>query len=144
MFELKNFFDLKEEDLKVLNPYDFNKALERLNNLTLDDVKNDLQYFQKKEFDFRTYEEEVSYSLKGIKFITSSKIGKDKYEYYSLKNLNDYLVNENDFKSFDENKNKEIKKNKISIMIYIKQLLLLKNEEIFNQFIICFHFYFCR
>ena len=52
MFELKNFFDLKEEDLKVLNPYDFNKALERLNNLTLDDVKNYLKYFQKKEFDF--------------------------------------------------------------------------------------------
>ena len=115
MFELKNFFDLKEEDLKVLNPYDFNKALERLNNLTLDDVKNDLQYFQKKEFDFRTYEEEVSYSLKGIKFITSSKIGKDKYEYYSLKNLNDYLVDEKDFKSYDENKNKEIKKISLEI-----------------------------
>ena len=139
MFEMKNFFDLKEEDLKVLNPYDFNKALERLNNLTLKDVKDDLQYFQKKEFDFRTYEEEVSYSLKSIQFITSSKIDKDKYEYYLLKNLNDYLVDDNDFKNFDENKNKEIKKlsleikngemgqREILLIIYVNPEKLSKN-----------------
>ena len=139
MFEMKNFFDLKEEDLKVLNPYDFNKALERLNNLTLKDVKDDLQYFQKKEFDFRTYEEEVSYSLKSIQFITASKIDKDKYEYYLLKNLNDYLVDDNDFKNFDENKNKEIKKlsleikngemgqREILLIIYINPEKLSKN-----------------
>ena len=136
---MKNFFDLKEEDLKVLNPYDFNKALERLNNLTLKDVKDDLQYFQKKEFDFRTYEEEVSYSLKSIQFITASKIDKDKYEYYLLKNLNDYLVDDNDFKNFDENKNKEIKKlsleikngemgqREILLIIYINPEKLSKN-----------------
>ena len=136
---MKNFFDLKEEDLKVLNPYDFNKALERLNNLTLKDVKDDLQYFQKKEFDFRTYEEEVSYSLKSIQFITSSKIDKDKYEYYLLKNLNDYLVDDNDFKNFDENKNKEIKKlsleikngemgqREILLIIYVNPEKLSKN-----------------
>ena len=136
---MKNFFDLKEEDLKVLNPYDFNKALERLNNLTLKDVKDDLQYFQKKEFDFRTYEEEVSYSLKSIQFITSSKIDKDKYEYYLLKNLNDYLVDDNDFKNLDENKNKEIKKlsleikngemgqREILLIIYVNPEKLSKN-----------------
>ena len=139
MFEMKNFFDLKEEDLKVLNPYDFNKALERLNNLTLKDVKDDLQYFQKKEFDFRTYEEEVSYILKSIRFITSSKIDKDKYEYYLLKNLNDYLVDDNNFKNFDENKNKEIKKlsleikngemgqREILLIIYVNPEKLSKN-----------------
>ena len=136
---MKNFFDLKEEDLKVLNPYDFNKALERLNNLTLKDVKDDLQYFQKKEFDFRTYEEEVSYSLKSIQFITASKIDKDKYEYFLLKNLNDYLVDDNDFKNFDENKNKEIKKlsleikngemgqREILLIIYVNPEKLSKN-----------------
>lgn len=98
----KIFFDLKEEDLKILNPYNFNKALECLNNLALADVKNDLHYFHG--------EEEVSYSLKGIKFIISSKISKDEYEYYLLENLNDYLVDDNDFKNYDDNKNKDIKK----------------------------------
>ena len=43
-----NFFDLKEEDLFVLNPYDFNKSIERLQNLTLEEVRDDLKYFQKK------------------------------------------------------------------------------------------------
>ena len=38
--------------------------------------------FKKKEFDFSTSEEEVSCSLRSIKFITSSKITKDEYEYY--------------------------------------------------------------
>ena len=53
---------------KNLNPYDFNKDLEHLNNLTLGDVKNVLQHFKKIYFNFDTREEEVSYSLKGIKF----------------------------------------------------------------------------
>ena len=106
---------------KNLNPYDFNKDLEHLNNLTLGDVKNVLQHFKKIYFNFDTHEEEVSYSLKGIKF--KSKIllkkSKDKYEYYLLKNLNDYLVDENDFKNLDKIKNKEIWNNTISKKKYI-------------------------
>ena len=86
-----NFFDLNEEDFVVLNPYDFDKALERLNNLTLDDVKDDLKHFQKKEFEFRTYEEEVSYTLKNIQILTSSKNDKNEDEYFVLKNLENYL-----------------------------------------------------
>ena len=100
-----NFFDLKEEDLIVLNPYDFDKALERLNNLTLDDVKDDLKHFQKKEFEFRTYEEEVSFTLKNIRILTSSKNDKNEDEYFELKNIEDYLqIEENRDKNIEENK----------------------------------------
>ena len=91
-----NFFDLKEEDLQVLNPYNFDDAIKRLTNLTLEEVTDDLKYFQKKEFEFRAYEEEVSYSLKNIKFITSSKIDENENEYYILENLGEYLVNDFD------------------------------------------------
>ena len=103
-----NFFDLKEDDLKVLNPYDFEESLKRLNNLTLEDVKDDLKYFQKKDFDFRTYEEEVSYSLKSIKFLTSFKDENGEDVYYLLKDLDEYLIPEN----LDANKNKDIRENK--------------------------------
>ena len=106
--EMINFFDLKEEDLKVLNPYDFQESLNRLNNLTLEDVKNDLKYFQKKDFDFRTYEEEVSYSLKSIKFLTSFKDENGESIYYLLKDLDEFLIPEN----LDANKNKDIRDNK--------------------------------
>ena len=71
MFDMINFFDLKEEDLFVLNPYDFNKSIERLQNLTLEEVRDDLKYFQKKEFEFRNYEEENTYTLDNIEFINS-------------------------------------------------------------------------
>ena len=106
--EMINFFDLKEDDLKVLNPYDFQESLNRLNNLTLEDVKNDLKYFQKKDFDFRTYEEEVSYSLKSIKFLTSFKDENGESIYYLLKDLDELLIPEN----LDANKNKDIRDNK--------------------------------
>ena len=70
-FEMKNFFDLKDEDLIVLNPYNFEEAIKRLENLTLEDVQDDLKYFQKKEFEFRNYEEECVYSIDNVKFATS-------------------------------------------------------------------------
>ena len=117
MLELKNFFNIKEEELKVLNPYDFNKSIQRLKNLTLDDIKNDLNNYQKKEFEFRTYEEEVSYSLKNIKFITSSKNDNGENDYYLLKDLKEYFLTDEDFNIFNENENRNKENKKISLEI---------------------------
>ena len=139
-----NFFDLKEEDLIVLNPYDFDKTLERLNNLTLDDVKDDLKHFQKKEFEFRTYEEEVSYTLKNIRILTSSKNDKNEDEYFLLKNLEDYILpSEKDDKYFEGNKeNKKIElqikngergKKTILLIMYVDPEKL--SENILQHFI---------
>ena len=45
-----NFFDLKEEDLQVLNPYNFDDAIKRLTNLTLEEKKNLNFELMKKKF----------------------------------------------------------------------------------------------
>ena len=131
MLELKNFFDIKEDELKVLNPYDFNKSIQRIKNLTLDDIKNDLNNYQKKEFEFRTYEEEVSYSLSDIKFVTSSKNDNGENDYYLLKDLKEYLVKDEDFNEFNENKNKENKK----ISLEIKNLERGKKEILLIMYV---------
>ena len=140
-----NFFDLKEEDLQVLNPYNFDDAIKRLTNLTLEEVTDDLKYFQKKEFEFRAYEEEVSYSLKNIKFITSSKIDENENEYYILENLGEYLVKNADFDGDLNKENKthkkielEIKngekgKKQLLLIIYVDPEKIAKN--IFKNFI---------
>ena len=120
MFDMINFFDLKEEDLFVLNPYDFNKSIERLQNLTLEEVRDDLKYFQKKEFEFRNYEEESVYTLDNIEFITSSKNEKGENEFYLLNNLKDYLISDKNLEKINkekEQKNKENPEKKIIIEI---------------------------
>ena len=145
MVELKNFFDLKDEDLTVLNPYNFDEAIKRLENLTIEDVKDDLKYFQKKEFEFRTYEEEVSFTLSNIKLITSSKKDEKETEYFLLNDLSEYSVSNDNIINLDENKIKESKK----IILEIKNgekgkkeiLLIMQvdpkklSENIFNNFI---------
>ena len=122
-----NFFDLNEEDFIVYNPYDLNETLNRLKNLTLDDVKDDLKNFQKKQFEFRYYEDEMNFSIDSIKFLTSQK--KDinskndknpenfetEEEFILLnKELNDELI---DIKNINENdEDNKIKSNiKLSI-----------------------------
>ena len=97
-FEMKNFFDLKEEDLQVLNPYNFDEAIKRLENLTLEDVQDDLKHFQKKEFEFRNYEEENVYSIDNVKFVTSSKNADGENEFYVLNDLSEYLISDEELR----------------------------------------------
>ena len=121
--ELKNFFDLKPSELEVLNPYDFDAAINRLENLTLDDVKDDTKYFQKKDFDFRTYEEEVSFSLNNVKIITSSKNDSGEDEYYILKDLQNFLISDEKLQQLNESKGKDNSK------VYKKIKLEIKTSE---------------
>ena len=121
MFKMVNFFDLKEEDLFVINPYDFNESIKRLENLTLEEVKDDLKYFQKKNFEFRSYEEEIIYSLDNIQFITSSKNEKGEDDFYLLEDLSEYIISDKDLAELNEEKkekrNKDNPEKKISIEI---------------------------
>ena len=146
-FPMVNFFDLKDEDLVVLNPYDFNAAINRLKNLTIEDVKDDLRHFQKKEFEFRNYEEENSFSLDKIRFITSTKNENDS-DFILLKDLSDYLIPEKKSnKEKDDPNNKDIPDKRISLDIKSqeggKKEILIKclvdprklSENIFYNFI---------
>ena len=42
---MDNFFDLNDSDLIAFNQYDLNEALKRLDNLTIDDINDDLKFF---------------------------------------------------------------------------------------------------
>ena len=148
-FKMVNFFDIKDEDLYVLNPYDFEEAIKRIENLTIEDVKDDLKNFQKKQFDFRNYEEEPVYSLKGVKFLTSSKNEDGENEFYILNDLSEYLIADEELpKKNDNNEENEIKKiNKITLeiksqeggkkQIFLKILVQPENfsRNILNNFI---------
>ena len=124
-FEMKNFFDLKDEELVVLNPYNFDEAIKRLENLTLEDVQDDLQYFQKKEFEFKNYEEECSYSIDNIKFATSSKNEKGEDEFFVINDLSNYLISDEQLKIKTEyersNNNNEFADKKIVLEIKSKE-----------------------
>ena len=122
-FKMINFFDLKEDDLIVLNPYNFDEAIKRLENLTLEEVQDDLKYFQKKEFDFRNYEEETVYTLENIKFITSSKKNDGEDEFFILNDLDKYLISDEELakKKDRENNNKDNLDKKINFEIKTKE-----------------------
>ena len=48
--EMKNFFfDLKSDDLKAIIPYDLEKSLESIENLTEEEARDSLNHFQKKK-----------------------------------------------------------------------------------------------
>ena len=122
-FEMINFFDLKDDDLIVLNPYNFDEAIKRLESLTLEEVQDDLKYFQKKEFDFRNYEEETVYSLENVKFITSTKKNNGEDEFLSLNDLKGYLISDEELqkKRDKENNNKDNSDKKITLEIRTKE-----------------------
>ena len=127
--KMTNFFDLKIDNLKVFNPYDYLKAKEHINNLTEEEIKDDLNHFQKKNFQFKNKEEHIVFTLDEVKFATSSKTDDGEQEYYLLNNLNDYLVNDEAFKYIINNKDNTNNKNfnkKITLEIN-KQLNGKKN-----------------
>ena len=144
-FEMINFFDLKEDDLIVLNPYNFDEAIKRLENLTLEDVQDDLKNFQKKEFEFRNYEEENTYTLDNIQFITSSKNENGENDFYILNDLSEYLISDEELNKKNENKdipdkklyleikNQEGGKKEIFVKFFVKPEKF--SENVINNFI---------
>ena len=102
---MDNFFDLKDEDLIAFNQYDLNEALKRLDSLTIDDISDDLKFFQTKDFQFRNEENETRFSLDNVKFITSSKNNDGEEDYYLLNDLSQYLITDEMLKFKDEIEN---------------------------------------
>ena len=89
---MDNFFDLNDSDLIAFNQYDLNEALKRLDSLTIDDINDDLKFFQTKDFQFRNEEDETRFSLDNVKFVTSSKNKDGDKDYYLLNDLKQYLI----------------------------------------------------
>ena len=118
------FFDLKNDDLKAIIPYDFSKSIESIGNITEEEARDTLNHFQKKNNPLKNKEDNVFFSLDEVLFATSSKNDNGDQDYYLLNNLNDYLLSD------DKCKEKKIKKITIE---FIKQ----PNGRI-NIFIKCF------
>ena len=119
--EFENFFDLKDEQLKVLNPYDLDEALKRIDSLTYDDIKDDLRYFQVKDLELRNYEENNIFTLDNIKFVTSSKTNNGEKEYYLLNDLSEYLISDDDLKKRNEKKDNKRPDKKIVLEIQTQE-----------------------
>ena len=118
---MNNFFDLNDDDLVAFNQYDLNEALKRLDNLTIDDVSDDLKFFQTKDFLFRNEEDETKFSLDNVKFVTSSKNNDGDKDYYLLNDLSQYLISDEMLKSIDEIENIKIPSKKISLEIITQE-----------------------
>ena len=114
---MDNFFDLNDNDLIAFNQYDLKEALKRLDSLTIDDISDDLKFFQTKDFQFRNEEDETKFSLDNVKFVTSSRKDDGDTDYYLLNDLKEYLISDEMLKKKDENEN--IKKPSKKIILEI-------------------------
>ena len=102
--KMENFFYLENINFNVIKQYDFLKSIERINNLSEEDIKDSLNNFQKKNFQFKNEEDNTSFSLDVVKFATSSKRDDGEQDYYLLNNLNDYLISDEILKEKKQNK----------------------------------------
>ena len=92
--KMVNFFNLPNQIHKVFNQYDFLQSCKSIENLTEEEIKDNLNHFQKKNFQFKNKEDNITFSLDEIIFATSSKNDNGEQDYYLLNNLNDYLLSE--------------------------------------------------
>ena len=118
---MDNFFDLNDSDLIAFNQYDLNEALKRLDNLTIDDINDDLKFFQTKDFQFRNEEDETRFSLDNVKFVTSSKKNDGDKDYYLLNDLSQYLITDEMLKIKDERENIKNPSKKILLEIITQE-----------------------
>ena len=118
---MDNFFDLNDSDLIAFNQYDLNEALKRLDSLTIDDINDDLKFFQTKDFQFRNEEDETRFSLDNVKFVTSSKNKDGDKDYYLLNDLSQYLITDEMLKQKDERENIKPPSKKILLEIITQE-----------------------
>jgi len=93
--KLPNFFET--ESYRVYRPYDFEKAMKRLENLTEEDLK--CQIFQEQQLDLETVKDDVSAELENVKILTMKKY-RNKitseicYQFIEIFDLNKISVND--------------------------------------------------
>ena len=99
-FKMIDFFDLDPKSFQILNPYNLDAAIDKINSITQDQYKkNYFEDYFKKDFEFRGYEEDINFSIDNISFLTSTisdyietnknskNINIFNYDYISLVNL---------------------------------------------------------
>ncbi len=132
---MPQFFDLKEEDLQIVNPYDFNAAIKRLENLTDEELIDDMSCFQKKNFDLVNREIEATFSIDNIKFLTSKKESNGELNLTILEDLEKFIEkkDENEEEEENDNLNLTFKRDKQQIIIKCKVNYKLFVKNIFEN-----------
>ena len=93
---MPQFFDLNPEDLKILNPYDFNESIKRLENLSNEELMND--HFASKEWELADNIGNLNYDINSVKFLTSRKECKEN-NFVELLNLDNYIFKDEEKKN---------------------------------------------
>ena len=88
--KMVNYFELNPNNLGIQIPYNFRKALENIDNMTLDSFSSDLKEIvpnkEKKKF---YYYDGIDFTLNNITFLTSKLTQNKKTEYILLNDLTD-------------------------------------------------------
>ena len=93
---MPQFFDLNPEDLKILNPYDFNESIKRLENLSNEELMND--HFASKEWELADNIGNLNYDINSVKFLTS-RIEFKENNFVELLNLDNYIFKDEEKKN---------------------------------------------
>ena len=118
-FTFINFFDLDPNSFNILNPYNLEKALKSIENMTQEKYKkNYLDDFYKKDYEFRGYEEDINFSVDNISFLTSTII--DEQDPITTKNNSIIHIN-------------NISHIFISLVNFMKNNIILKQSQTFNE-----------
>ena len=113
-FIFTNFFDLDPNSFDILNPYNLNDALRKIDIMTEEEYKkNYLDDFYKRDFEFRGYEEDINFSIDNISFLTSTIIDE-----------NDPILNEKKISSININQTN---------YLFISLIDFMKNNYISRQ-----------
>ena len=94
---MPQFFDLNPEDLKILNPYDFNESIKRLESLSNEELMND--HFASKEWELADNIGNLNYDINSVKFLTSRKECKEN-NFVELLNLDNYIFKDEKKKTY--------------------------------------------
>ena len=130
---MDNFFELENDNLKVINQYDLLESIKRIEQLTEEDIKDPLNHFQKKNFQFKNKEDNITFTLDEVIFATSSKNDEGEQDYYFLNNLNEYLLSDEKCREFEykkitlEIKQQQNGKTNIFIRCFVEPNLISKN-----------------
>ena len=121
---MPQFFDLNPEDLKILNPYDFNESIKRLENLSNEELMND--HFASKEWELADNIGNLNYDINSVKFLTS-RIEFKENNFVELLNLDNYIFKDEEKKTYLLKFQNDSRKNEIQIKCCVNYQTFTQN-----------------
>ena len=99
--EMPQFFSLGSS-LSILNPYNFKEAIERLENLSDEEIINDLNHFANKSWELTNTDDNLSFNINSISFL-SSRLSTEENILVELENMTNYIIERNEIKLIIQN-----------------------------------------